>query len=250
MKKSRIISFLSLTLVIVVWKISAHLIDANIILPPPEEVVKSLLEIIKSKSFVTTLVNTLLRGIWGFAISFIIGTILGIVSGISKYFQSLIKPVLIIMRSTPVISVILIALIWFPTDFVPVFVSFLMAFPIICETMIEGVSTIDRELLQMAKVYRISFRKQLTGIYIPSLTPFIISSAGVSLGIIWKVVVAAEVLSQPEVGIGTSLNEAKAFLLTEEVFAWTIVAITFSYFTEKFFKFISNKFNWRVYEAK
>lgn len=250
MSKNRIISYISLALLIVIWKISAHLIDAFIILPPPEEVIKSLFKIIKSKSFVITLANTLLRGILGFVISFIIGTIVGIVAGIFNCFRSLIKPALIVMRSTPVISVILIALIWFPTDYVPVFVSFLMAFPIVCGTMIEGVTTIDKELLQMAKVYKVSFRKQLAGIYIPSLTPFIISSAGVSLGIIWKVVVAAEVLSQPEMGIGTSLNEAKAFLLTEEVFAWTIIAIILSYITEKLFKVISNKFNWRVYEAK
>lgn len=250
MKKSRVISFISLLIVLAIWKFSALIIGADIILPPPERVLLTLLSFFKIEDLNKTVGLTIIRGISGFLISFLAGSVTGILAGIFKNFRSLLKPVLIVMRSTPVISVILLALIWFNTDIVPVFVSFLMAFPIICGTMIEGVTTVENELLEMAKVYKIPFKKQITKIYLPSLTPFIISSSGVSLGIIWKVVVAAEVLSQPDFGIGTSLNEAKAFLLTEEVFAWTIIAILLSYLTDKLFKLISNRVNWRKYGSK
>lgn len=250
MKKGRVISLISLLIVLIIWKLSAFIINADIILPPPERVAMILLPLLSRKSLALIVGATIIRGLLGFLISFLAGGVIGVLAGIFKNFRSLLKPVLVIMRSTPVISVILLALIWFNTNSVPIFVSFLMAFPIICGTMIEGVTTVDKELLEMAKVYKVSFRKQLYKIYLPSLTPFIISSAGVSLGIIWKVVVAAEVLSQPNFGIGTSLNEAKAYLITEEVFAWTILAILLSYLTDKLFKSISNRVNWRNYGAK
>lgn len=247
MNKNSSISILSFLIILAIWKLSSILISADIILPAPETVVKSLIDIFSSDVFLSALINTLLRGFTGFLISLTSGMIIGIGAGLFKPFKYFIEPVISIIRSTPVISVILLALIWFNTNNVPVFVAFLMAFPIVCGSIIEGINTVDNKLLEMAKIYKVPFKKQVFKIYIPTLTPFIISGASMSLGIIWKVVVAAEVLSQPKYGIGTSLNEAKAYLLTEEVFAWTVVALLLSFISEKLFKIVSKKLNWRVY---
>lgn len=110
-----------------------------------------------------------------------------------------------------------------------------MAYPIVTTNITEGIYTVDNRLLEMADIYKIKLLKKITDIYIPSILPFIISSISMSLGLIWKVVIAAEVLSQPKWGLGTSLNEAKAYLITEEVFAWTVVAILFSIITDIIF---------------
>lgn len=246
-KKKRILSITSLLLLLSIWKISSLLIGAEIILPAPETVLKSALTILMKKDFLNTLLATLVRGLAGFLVSLTAGLVIGIAAGLFKKFRYFIKPVISIIRSTPVISIILLALIWFKTDTVPIFVSFLMAFPIVCGSIIEGITTIDKNLIEMANVYKIPLKKQIIKIYIPALTPFIITGISLSLGIIWKVVVAAEVLSQPKLGIGTSLNEAKAFLITEEVFAWTVIALLLSFLTEKLFKLVSEKVNWREY---
>lgn len=247
MNKKKSISLLSILILLIIWKLSSIFIGADIILPAPEKVLISLLNIIKSGPFLTSLINTLFRGLAGFILSLGLGLIIGISAGLFNPFALFIKPVISITRSTPVISVILLALIWFNTSHVPVFVAFLMAFPIVCGSIIEGINTVDEKLIEMANIYKIPLKKQILKIYIPGLTPFIISGASMSLGIIWKVVVAAEVLSQPKFGIGTSLNEAKAFLITEEVFAWTVIAILLSFITEKLFNIISRKLNWREY---
>lgn len=247
MIKKRIISAISILLIVLTWKISSLLIGADIILPAPEIVFKSIILIAIKKEFTQAVVATLIRGMTGFFISLTTGLVIGIAAGLNKSFRNFIKPVISIIRSTPVISVILLALIWFNTNTVPVFVAFLMAFPIVCGSIIEGITTVDKNLIEMSNLYKIPLDKQVLKIYIPALTPFIISGASLSLGIIWKVVVAAEVLSQPKFGIGTSLNEAKAFLITEEMFAWTSLALLLSFASEKIFKIISKKLNWREY---
>lgn len=237
--KGPIISWVSIFIIIIIWKISALIVGAEVILPAPETVIKSLLTIITEKEFLKRISYTLFRGILGFLISFALGLIVGILAGIFNTFQRIVAPGISIIRSTPVMAIILLALIWFNVNYVPIFVAFLMGFPIICGNMIEGITTVDKNLIEMAKAYNIPIKKQIFHIYIPSVVPFIIASASLSLGVIWKVVVAAEVLSQPKWGVGTSLNEAKAFLITEEVFAWTIIAILLSALSEFIFNKIS-----------
>lgn len=240
-----LISIISILILLIIWKLFALFIGADIILPPPEIVLRSLIKTFISPNFLKIVTSTLIRGLIGFIISFACGIIIGTLAGIFKGFRYFVNPVISFIRSTPVISVILLALIWFKVENVPIFVAFLMAFPIICGNIIEGITTVDRDLIEMANVYKVSFKSKILQIYLPSIVPFIIASASMSIGIIWKVIIAAEVLSQPKWAIGTKLSEARDFLITEEVFAWTVLAIFLSAISEVIFKRISKCLSWR-----
>lgn len=240
--KKVIFSVISIIIILTIWKVSSIIIDAKVILPSPEAVIVSLYNLVTSKYFGKKVLITLMRGVTGFIISYLSGLIIGILAGIIPAFKAFIKPLLSVIKTTPVISIILLALIWFNTNNVPIFVAFLMAFPIVCTSIIEGITTVDKNLLEMAKTYKITLKKQIFHIYIPSIVPFILAGASMSLGIIWKVIIAAEVLSQPTWGIGTSLNEAKTYLMTEEVFAWTLIAILLSVASDTVFRLINRRF--------
>jgi NitT/TauT family transport system permease protein len=138
-------------------------------------------------------------------------------------------------------SIILLALIWFGSELVPVFVVFLIAFPIMAINVIEGVKNIDVKLLEMAKVYNIRFVKRAKDIYFPSILPYMIAGTSNALGIGWKVAISAEVLSHPAFGVGTELYEAKIFLETGMVFAWTLVAIIVGFMLEKLLRILERK---------
>ncbi len=84
-----------------------------------------------------------------------------------------------------------------------------MSFPIICTNVIEGIKNIDIKLIEMAKIYKIKKYRIIREIYLPSMVPFLIAAISTSFGIGWKVVIAAEVLSQPKYAIGTSLQTFK-----------------------------------------
>lgn len=221
------------------------LLSAEIILPSPEITVLRFFELLSSRDFWPALGATILRGLAGFFISCAAGIICGITGGLKPRFNAFIKPYIAIIKPTPVMSVILLALIWFKTDNVPIFVSFLIAFPIIFSNVIEGVSHVDGKLIEMAKLYGLKRNTKLFHIYIPSITPYFLAGISSGLGITWKVVIAAEVLAQPLHALGTGLQAAKIQLETAEVFAWTGAAILLSVVTEKSLNSILRRLPWR-----
>ncbi len=230
--KSAGIGAASLALFLGVWKAGSLFMGSSIILPSPEETLGEALRLTAGKAFWLSLGATLLRGTAGFALSFAAGLLLGYPAGRSPLFRRFLQPYLTVIHSTPVLAIILIALVWFRTEVVPVFVAFLMAFPVIIGNVVQGIGAVDEGLVAMARVYRVGRRKRILGLYLPSVLPFIASGASAALGLSWRVVVAAEVLSQPVLGIGTGLQEAKIRLETPRVFAWTAAALLVSRLTE------------------
>lgn len=237
-KRDYLLTLASVIFLIVAWKLISLIIGSAIIFPSPESTLISLFNLVKTREFFLIILSSLERGIIGFILSFILGTAVGFAAGFNKTFNKLLEPVLVIIRSTPVMSVILIALIWFRATNVPIFASFLMSFPIICTNVVEGIRSIDIRLLQMAKIYKIKKIRIIGEVYLPSLVPFLIAAVSTAFGIGWKVVIAAEVLSQPKYAIGTSLQLSKIYLNIDEVFAWTIVAVFIGYIFERLVRLI------------
>ena len=137
------------------------------------------------------------------------------------------------IKSTPVASFVILALVWIKARNLSVFIAFLMAFPIAYTNLLEGLSAVDSKLLEMAKVFRVGKLRQLLYLYLPQLWPFLVSAASLSLGLSWKSGVAAEVIGLPRDSIGEQLYQAKIFLATDELFAWTLVVILISMAVEK-----------------
>jgi len=239
------LSLLGVLFLVCIWYGAAALIGAEIILPTPLKTLQSLFTLITGHLFWASVGSTVLRGLSGFVISFIFGVAFGVAAGKSRLIQSFTKPFIVVIRSTPVMSVILLAMIWFKSDTVPVFVTFLMTFPIILGNVIEGVRQVDSRLMEMATFFKVSKHETFVGIELPSLLPFLASGAETALGLTWKVVVAAEVLSQPVHAIGTRLQDSKVYLETASMFAWTIVAILLSVATESVFRLIMKRIPWR-----
>jgi NitT/TauT family transport system permease protein len=208
------------------------LMASSIILPTPEETLREALRLMSGSGFWHSVAATLYRGVFGFAISFVLGAAVGFTAGLHPLFARFIHPYMTIIRSTPVLAVILIALVWFKTEAVPVFVAVLMAFPVVTQNVAEGVRSVDPRLVAMARVYRVGKRRMLRALYLPSIVPFLAAGVSSGLGLAWRVVVAAEVLSQPLWGIGTGMQEAKMRLETPRVFAWTAAALAISWITD------------------
>lgn len=223
---------------IILWHILAKMINREIYLPTPFNTIIALKKLMITTDFAISILNTLLRVFIGILISFILGITLGFFSAFNTLFKDMINPLVIVIRSTPVMAVIIIFLSWFKSYYVPIIICFLMCFPIIWTSVIEGVYNVDKNLLKMAKVYNVNKYNIFKKIYVPSIIPYITSSIIATLGLGWKVSVAAEVICQPKYGIGTRLYESKIYMESEELFAWTIVVIVLSFLFEYVFKYI------------
>lgn len=224
-----------------IWWFAAVIVGSEIILPTPGETIRSLLVIISNPNFWPSVVATTTRGLAGFFLSLVLGLMIGILAGLSKTARILIQPLMIVCRSTPVMSIILLALIWFKTNQVPVFVGFLIAFPVIFANVTEGIKSVDQKLVDMAHIYKVKKARVVFEVYLPAILPYLIAGISTAMGVGWKVVIAAEVLSQPKYAIGTNMNMEKIYLQTGGVFAWTIVALFLSYISETGIRLLQEK---------
>jgi NitT/TauT family transport system permease protein len=226
---------------LLIWKGVSAIMDSAYILPPPESVALDLFRILFSFDFLQAITATVARGFWGFILSLAGALVIGILAGNSVPVNSFVRPFLIVFRSTPVITFILLALIWFANQWVPVFIAMITMFPVICLNVIEGVRNVDKRLVEMAVVYRVDKRRIIRELYIPSIIPFLFSGMSTAFGFGWRAIIIGEVLSQPKFGIGTHIEYAHSYLLVGELIAWTIAAVMISYVFDKIIHRIENR---------
>ena len=149
--------------------------------------------------------------------------------------DAFLSPLSRIIRSTPVASFIMLLFLFLTKERIPTVTSFLMVMPVVWSNVYEGITGTDVKLLEMAKVFRLSFPDTLRHIYIPAIMPFFMAAAKAGMGLAWKAGIAAEVLASPSLGIGTELYNAKIYLETADLFAWTAVIIAISVALERLF---------------
>ncbi|MBR4086996.1 MAG: ABC transporter permease subunit, partial [Clostridia bacterium] len=141
-------------------------------------------------------------------------------------------PLLHLIRSVPVASFIILALVWIHTPWLPVFISFLMVLPLFWGNIRTGMAQTDTKELEMGKVLGLSRGKIWKRIRLPALKPYFRSACITGLGFAWKSGVAAEVICRPDLSLGDLLQSAKLQLETPTVFALTIVIAILSLLLE------------------
>jgi NitT/TauT family transport system permease protein len=230
---------LTLALWFIIWLIAAKSIGISFILPSPIEAFSSFFKLLPQKEFVSAVAGSIFRVISGF--------LLGIISGAAVAFLAhgflpvkvFFAPLIRVIRATPVASFILICVLWMETNTVPVFIAFLMVFPIVYENVLTGLSQTDRSLLEVAKVYGFSHVQKILRVYVPSVLPYFGSASTTSLGLAWKSCVSAEVLAVCAKSVGYYIYVSKMYFETEQLFAWTIAIVILSIILEYAVKGIS-----------
>ncbi len=215
-----------------VWALLAMAVDRELLLPGPAVVARRLVALAGKASFWRTTAVSLLRIVCGAVLGVAAGTLLA--AGTDRYslLDALFAPLLTVIRATPVASFILLVLIWVGRDILPCVIVFLMVLPVVWANVSAGLRSADERLLEVARVYGFSRWKRTKLIYVPSVAPYFLSACRACLGLAWKSGVAAEVLTVPARSIGRELYEAKLYLDTADLFAWTAVVVLCSLLIE------------------
>ena len=171
----------------------------------------------------------------GFLLSCALGTACAALAARLRWLRELLSPLVAVVKAVPVVSFIILALFWLDTAALPLFISALMVFPPVYLNVLEGIGRADGKLLEMARVFRVPWRRQALGIYLPAALPAFRSAVSLSLGLCWKAGVAAEVIGLPAGTIGERLYTAKVYFETGDLFAWTAVIVAVSALFEKLF---------------
>jgi NitT/TauT family transport system permease protein len=164
----------------------------------------------------------------GFTCAAIVGGLLAVLSSASRIAEALAAPLIATIRSVPVVSFIILLLLWTDSSRLAAWTSFLMVFPIMYANMLAGIRNRDRALLEAAQVFRVPWLRRVRAIDVPSVLPFFAAACKAGVGLAWKSGVAAEVIGVARGTIGERLYEAKLFLESADLFAWTIVIVALS----------------------
>lgn len=211
-----------------VWAAAAKLIDRELFLPGPLLVFSSLIKLISSEGYFAAIGNSMFNIISGYLLAIIAGTLLAILSCQVRPIKAFISLPLRVIRTIPVASFIILALLWFSSKRLALVISFLMVVPIIYENVLEGLESTDAELLEMAYLVKMPLAKKIKLIYLPHLSPQLFAALSTGAGLAWKSGIAAEVIGISRNTIGNRLYQSKIYLDTPELFAWTLTIISIS----------------------
>ncbi len=220
---------------LMVWQLGSQALGQEILLVSPISVLIRLFSLIRTSSFWGSIGFSLARISSGFLLAAFSGTLFAALAVRFVWFQQLLTPLILAIKATPVASFIILALIWIPSRNLSVFISFLMVLPVMYTNVLNGIQSTSKDLLEMARVFSLPAGRTIRYIYVSQVLPFFRSACTIGLGLCWKSGIAAEVIGIPDGSIGEKLYNAKIFLNTPDLFAWTLVIVVVSLCFEKLF---------------
>lgn len=232
-----------------VWHFLSLKINSSIFLPSPEATYKALIRIGKRAGFWQTIFNTFSKIAKGFLLALIAGTFLAIISSFVKIIDILVSPFMRLLKTVPVASFIILALLWVKSDKLSVLISFVMVTPVVYINILQSFDNVDNNLLEMADIFNVSLLRRLRFIYVPALVSGFMSACKIGLGFCFKAGIAAEIIGLPFQSIGSELYKSKLYLMTDELFAWTVVIVLMSVFFEGVCIYLLNKLSCIIEKA-
>ena len=234
-KKSRLAQLAAVGFWLVVWQIAAMVIGQEVFLVSPLQAIGTLLELLPQADFWQRVGFSAGRILLGFGLGAVASVVLAVAAERWAWVETLLSPVMQLVKATPVASFIILALVWVSGSSLSILISFLMVLPVLYGAVRTGIESVDGQLLEMAEVFRLPLGRRVRAIWLPAVLPAFRQGCSVALGICWKSGVAAEVIGLPDGSIGDALYRAKITLSTGELFAWTFVIILLSAAFEKLF---------------
>lgn len=210
------------------WQLASMAVGSRIVLVGPAEVACRLAELVLEADFWVSVGLSLGRVAAGFGLAVVAGVALAAWASRSRVVEGLLAPLVGAVKAAPVASFVVLLLMWVPSRRLSVAVSFLMAFPILYANVLAGVRQTDPALLEMADVFGVSSWARVRTVYAAQVAPYLRAGLSLAMGLSWKSGIAAEVIGLPAPSIGIHLYDAKVYLDTPDLLAWTVVIVALS----------------------
>ena len=218
---------------LLVWCAAALLIGEELFLPTPWAVAARLWQMFGLPRFWLALWNTFSRILLGFLLALAAGSVLAVLAGRFRPVELLLWPYMLTVKSVPVASFVILALVWVSAAGLSALIAFLMVLPVVYGNLLSGVKAVDLQSEQMAKVFRFSLWRRIGYLWVPKLKPHLLSAVSLSLGLSYKAGVAAELIGTPRGTVGELLYDAKLGMDMPAVFAYTVAVVVLGACLEK-----------------
>ena len=225
------------------WQLAALSVGHSILLPRPIEVLHELLSMLLTASFWITILHSTSKIILGLMLGIILGFFFAILSFRYTLIKLMLHPAIIVLKSVPVASFIILILVWITSESLSITISAIMAVPIIYTNLYNAFINFDPHLNEMATVFRLTPLTQVQYIYLPQLLPYFKSAVLICVGFCFKSGITAEIIGLQSNTNGDQLHTAKKYLDIPNLFAWTVVIIALSFLLERLSTELIGKLN-------
>ena len=238
--KRIVLTCLSILLIPVVWQLLSWQMAQPQLIPSFPDLIRALFRLVYSPGFLVSIGTTCLRACVGLLLSLAAASITAFLLNRSEGIRLLFMPWLSLLRSVPVISFILLALIFLNPEMIPLLIAFLTMYPLLTENLLKGLMNRRDSWKMLARQFHLNAWNRLFQINYPQLKPYLFSGLASAVGFGWRAIIMGEVLSQCVDGIGKRMKEAQVFIDVPELIAWTLVAIVLSWLTDKLISRLSD----------
>lgn len=233
---------------LLVWAACYRAVGQDLLLASPLQVARRF-TFVAEASFWRCVGMSLWRTAAAYMLGVVIACVLAVCCHASRLLDEVISPALLVVRATPVASFIILALVWLSSANVPILAGVLMVVPVVFANVREGIASTDKQLLEMAKLFGWSRWKTWRRVVIPTVLPTFVAACQACVGLCFKATIAAEVIGVPKNAIGTQLYNAKIYLESDALLAWTLVVIVLSMVIERLLKAAFERGLRRVHHA-
>lgn len=159
------------------------------------------------------------------AVSSAAGLVIGMAEGFSDAFRTIMKPMMIMLRSIPMIVMVVIVMVLTKYDRVPLIASSLFLIPLISEAACEGCRRIDQDLID---VYRLESGFNLPvflNVHLPLMAGYLKQAYISAVGMGLKLVVSTEYLVQTKHSLGKAIHSSSYFNEYQDIYAYALIMI-------------------------
>ena len=232
--KNNSIKISSVLSIVLLWYLIYIIVDHPLLIPSISTVIQTFFKMLIDLVFLNAFFHTAIRLIISLVLSSVIGIMFGYFSAKNKSIELWLRPHVTILKTIPVVSVIIIMYILFDFQVAPYLITFFMIFPIFYQATYHGIKAINQDLLDVYHLEMDHWYLEIKYVYMHNIRDYLILAFYQSFGLGFKVLVTSEFITQTKNSIGNQLYQAKVNLEYDYVFAITILLIIITVLVEVF----------------
>lgn len=215
-------------------------------LAPPQEVIRSAVDLARSGDLATHTIATGQRVLFGFAIGAVAAVLLGTLVGLSSVVEKIFDPTLQALRSVPTLAWGPLLLLWLGIDEAPkvTLVAIGAFFPVYLN-LVSGIRGVDRKLVEVGRIYNLSSQAIARRIILPACVPNLFTGLRLGVSQAWLFVVVAELIAATR-GLGFLLTDSQNLSRVDLVLVAMLSLAILGKLTDGVLKMLEDRFlTWR-----
>lgn len=197
----------------------------RLVFPGVPEILRAFFRLLGTQKVWLMIRTTLLHLLSALAVSTLIGLLIGLAEGYSDFVHTLFRPLMVMLRSIPMVVLVVIIMVLTKYERVPLIATSLLLIPLISEAVSEGCRHIDRELIDVYRLNSGFNLRVLWNVHLPLMTGYLKQAYISAVGMGLKMVVSTEYLVQTKNSLGKAINTSIYFNEYEEIYAYALIMI-------------------------